>query len=97
MIDEVGPGSLKCVTASSPRRPLRDIVERALIEHVGADDVRHVFGDVFLVHADADTAALRDRLAERLEDGESAFVVEFEAWSGYGPAVDRRWLLRRGH
>jgi len=97
VIDEVGPGSLKCVTASSPRRPLRDIVERALIEHAGAADVRHVSGDVFLVHTDADAAALRDQVAACLEDGESAFVVEFEAWSSCGPAVDRRWLLRRGH
>ena len=42
-------------------------------------------------------AALRDWLTPSLEEGESVFVVEFEKWSGYGPAPDRAWLLRRGH
>jgi len=24
-------------------------------------------------------------------------VIEFETWSGYGDAIDRVWLLERGH
>ena len=96
-MDVIGPGSLKCVTASSERRSLRDVLEKSLREHVRAEDVRHLHGDVFLIYTDAEATAVRDWLKPRLEDEESAFVVEFEQWSGYGPAPDRRWLLRRGH
>jgi hypothetical protein len=95
--DEVGAGTLKCVSASSSTRPLRDVIERALLANAPATNVRHLFGDVFLVHTEADTAAVRDALAATLADGESAFVAEFERWSGWGDAVDTRWLLRRGH
>jgi hypothetical protein len=40
---------------------------------------------------------VRDWLRDVFEDGESAFVVEFERWSGLGEAIDSTWLLRRGH
>lgn len=93
----VGPGSLKCVTAWSARRSLREPLEETLRAHVRAGDIRHLYGDVFLVYTDAETAAIRDWLGSRLEDGESTFVVEFERWSGLGPAPDRGWLLDRGH
>jgi hypothetical protein len=97
VIDVVGPGTLKCVAGSSPHRELRDPLERALCATIGPADVRHVSGDVFVVHCEMDTSELRDALAAEMSEGESVFIVEFERWSGYGPAVDRRWLLRRGH
>jgi hypothetical protein len=91
------PGTLKCVAAYSPDRPLKELIEQALTAYVGADDVRYVFGRVFLIYTQADTAAVRDWLAPLLEDGESIFVTEFERWSGFGPAPDRDWLRDRGH
>lgn len=94
---EIGPGSLKCVTASSPGRSLRGLLGQALRAHLRADDIRHLYGETFLVYTDAEAATIRDWLMPTLEDGESVFVVEFEQWSGCGPAPDRRWLLRRGH
>ncbi len=91
------PGTLKCVSASSPARPLREAVEAALRAHIPAEDVRHLYGDILVVYTEEDTAALRDWLAPLLEDGESLFVVEFERWSSAGPAIDREWLGARGH
>ena len=90
-------GNLKCVSAWSPKRSLAEAIDATLRAHVGPDDVRHVCGDTFLVYTEADTATIRDWLVSCLEDDESLFVVEFERWSGYGPAPDRDWLLRRGH
>jgi hypothetical protein len=93
----IRPGRLKCVTAWSGSRSLSGLVEGVLKAHVPTEDIRHLHGGVFLVYTEAETAALRDWLIRGLEDGESAFVVEFEQWSGYGPGPDRRWLLDRGH
>jgi len=95
--DVIGPGSLKLVTASSPRRPLRDSLLGVLRERFGENDVRHLFGETFLVHTDAEPAAVRDSLTGLLREDESVFVVEFGRWSSHGPAADRAWLLRRGH
>ncbi len=97
MLERIGPGSLKCVTAWSSHRQLRNPLEQALRAHVREDDIRHLHGEVFLVYTDADTAIIRDWLTPCLGDGDSVAVIEFERWSGYGPAPDRRWLLRRGH
>ena len=77
-MDVIGPGSLKCVTASSERRLLRDVLEASLREHVRAEDVRHLHGDVFLIYTDAEATTVRDWLKPRLDEEESAFVVEFE-------------------
>lgn len=92
-----GPGSLKYVTAFSTNRSLTDEVRVALERNVQPADVRHVRRDAFLVYTEADTSSIRDWLAPLLQGGESVFVVEFERWSGYGPAIDREWLRRRGH
>ena len=89
------PGSLKCVAVSSPGRSLADVLPAALGEP--ADDARRLFDGVWLVYCGATAAEVRDRLAAHLIEGESAFVVEFERWSGSGPAPDRHWLLARGH
>ena len=95
--DEIGPGSLKCVSAGSPSRPLRADIEEALRACVRPEDIRHLYGNVFLVYTDAEPLAIRDWLIPTLSDDESVFVVDFEHWSGRGPAADRAWLLRRGH
>ncbi|HEY8489851.1 MAG TPA: hypothetical protein VIO14_02545 [Dehalococcoidia bacterium] len=94
---EIGPGSLKCVAAWSPRRRMRPVVERALGEHVREQDVRHLFGDLFVVYTDAEVAAVRDWLVPHLAEGESAFVAEFERWAARGPGADPVWLRARGH
>ena len=94
---EIGPGTLKCVSAWSGDRPLRDVVEAVLRAHVRPADIRYLYGRIFLVYTEADAAAVRDWLIPHLREGESAFVVEFEQWAGYGPAPDRQWLLFRGH
>jgi predicted RNA-binding Zn ribbon-like protein len=91
------PGSLKCVVGCSSTRSLREPIEAALRARAGEEEVRHLHGDTLLVYTEAETAAIRDWLAPELRDGESVLVVEFERWSGRGPAPDREWLLRRGH
>jgi hypothetical protein len=85
------------VSAWSAQRSLRDVIEETLRPHVAPDDVRHLYGDTFLIDTDAEVATIRNWLLPCLKDRESLFVVEFERWSGYGPAPDRDWLLRRGH
>lgn len=96
-MENTGAGTLKCVCAWSPRRRLRDTLEQALVSRVAAHNVRHLHGDTFIVFTDEDTPTVRGWLSPLLEDGESLLVVEFERWSGHGDAIDRSWLLRRGH
>jgi hypothetical protein len=91
------PGTLKCVGVYSPDRSLKETVGQALTARLGTDDVRSLFGRIFLIYTQADTSAVRDWLAPLLEEGESLFVTEFERWSGFGPAPDRDWLRERGH
>jgi hypothetical protein len=95
--DVVGPGSLKLATAWAPDRSLRDALHETLRAHVSENDVRHLYGETFLVYSDAEPAAIRDWLAPLLAEGESVFVVEFERWSSSGSSIGRDWLLRRGH
>lgn len=96
-MEDIGPGTLKCVSASSPVRSLRDAIEAALLEHVAPHNVRHLHADTFAVYTEAEPSDIRDWLAPLLRGDESLLVVEFERWSGHGDAIDRRWLLRRGH
>ena len=96
MTDITGPGSLKLISGSSPNRSLRDVLGQALLARSGENDMRHLHGDTFLVHTEAEPAAIRDWLAPLLSDGESLFVVEFERWSGSRNGHGQ-WLLRRGH
>jgi hypothetical protein len=96
-VEDIGPGTLKCVSVSSPARSLRDDVETVLLEHVAPHNVRHLHDATFAVHTDAETSDIRDWLAALLGEDESLLVVEFERWSGHGDAIDRAWLLRRGH
>lgn len=97
MRDDIGPGSLKCVSVWSHVRSLRDLVKTAIAGHVRPEDVRRLYSDVYLVYTDAEPAAVRDWVAPVLVGDESVFVAEFERWSAAGPAADQRWLLRRGH
>ena len=94
---EVSPGRLHCVTAWSAGRSLGPLIEETLRAHVSNEEVRHLYGEVYLVYTDTGAAAIRDWFISRLQEDESMLVVEFEHWSGYGPAPDRRWLLARGH
>ena len=96
-MDETGPGSLKCVIGSSPTRALAEILLPALGAHVVARNIYHLHGETIIVHTDAETATIREWLTPLLQEDESLLVVEFERWSSQGAAVDRRWLLRRGH
>lgn len=96
MREPLRPGSLKLVTGWSATRSLRDTIEQTLTARIRADVLR--LGDaLFLIYTEAETSELRDWLSSELEEDESVFVVEFERWSSSGPAVDRGWLLRRGH
>ena len=97
MTDVVGPGSLKLVIGWSPDRTLRDALHESLRTQVSENDVRHLYGEAFLVYTDAEPAAIRDWLAPLLAQDESVFVVEFDSWSGSGSSIERDWLLRRGH
>ncbi len=89
--------TLKCVTAWSEARNLCDLVSEALRRMAGDDEVIAAGEDVCLVYTSAEPAAIRDRVAGVLQNGESVLVVEFERWSGLGPGIDSGWLSRRGH
>ena len=89
--------TLKCVIAWSERRNLCSIVEDALQAQIAVGDVLPLSEDALLVHAANEPSEIRDWVRAALEDGESVLVVEFERWSGYGPGVDSRWLMSRGH
>ncbi len=97
MTDVIGPGSLKLISGWSPHRSLADALRETLLARASENDVRRLYGETFLVYTDAEPATIRDWLAPALAEDESVFVVEFERWAGRGPAVARRWLLRRGH
>jgi hypothetical protein len=92
--DIVRPGSLK-VVASTDALDAPGI-GAALDDRIGAADVRALGTTAWLIHTAADAADVRDWLAP-LATGGSVFVAEFESWAGHGDAVDRTWLLRRGH
>lgn len=94
MTDEIGPGTLKLIVASSPEAAAA--AESAVRARVRGADVRRL-GDALLAYTDARPDELRDAIRDSLPDGESVLVVEFERWSSAGGAVDTEWLLRRGH
>lgn len=97
MTDVIGPGSLKLVSGWSLSRALDPVLDEVLSDRAGTNDVRRLQDNVFVVYTEAEPTDVRNWVAERLTDQESVLVVEFERWSSHGPAVDRRWLLRRGH
>ncbi len=97
MAERILPGSLKCVIGWSPERPLREALETALRAHVSPGDIRSLGEHALLVHTEASTADIRDRLMPVLSERESLFVLAFERWSARGAEIDREWLRARGH
>jgi hypothetical protein len=95
--DIIGAGSLKLVSGWSLSRSLDLVLDEVLSDRAGTNDVRRLQDNAFVVYTEAEPADVRNWVAEELTDQESVLVVEFERWSSHGPAVDRRWLLRRGH
>lgn len=89
--------TLKCVIAWSDKRNLCTIVEDALASRIQGGEVRRLSEDAHVVQAANELAEIRDWVRGALEAGESVLVVEFERWSGYGPGIDSRWLMSRGH
>jgi hypothetical protein len=53
--------------------------------------------DVHIVHTVLTADELRDRLRGHVAEDEGLVVIDFEMWSGYGKALDAKWLLARGH
>jgi hypothetical protein len=91
------PATLKLVVAWSDRRNLCSTIRHAAEALVGAEEVRGLGEDAFVVHTALTTADLRDELRGTLSSGEAIFVTEFEVWSAHGKNVDSKWLLARGH
>ena len=89
--------TLKCVIAWSDRRNLCSIVEDALRAKIAAGDVLRLGDDALVLHAANEPAEIREWVRRALEEGESVLVFGFEHWSGYGPGIDSRWLMSRGH
>ena len=92
-MNKVDQGTLKCVIAQGTI----EAVLAALPERVGAENIREVRPGAVLVHTALEPAELRDWLSTQVGAGGSLLVFEFEKWSGFGGAVDREWLLARGH
>jgi hypothetical protein len=90
------PG-LRCVIAWSHGRNLCSIVSDQLRVIVPEDEFRCLGDDAFLVHTPLSAEELRNRLRRPLANEEALIVIDFEKWSGYGGALDARWLLARGH
>lgn len=90
------PG-LRCVIAWSERRNLRSIIGDEMPKIVPEAEMRRLGDDAFVVQTSITADELRDRLREVLSVDEGLVVFEFEAWSGYGNALDTTWLLARGH
>jgi hypothetical protein len=89
--------TLKLVVLEATSESVAAAVRNELAGLAGENELREVGGSAFVAHTPLRTADLRDRVQLLLASGESAIVVEFEAWSGYGPRIDSVWLMRRGH
>jgi hypothetical protein len=89
--------TLKIVIAWSGRRNVCTLISDALEDLAGADEVRKLSEEAYVVHTALTSAELRDRLRAVIREGEGVFAAEFEVWSGHGEALDSRWLLARGH
>jgi hypothetical protein len=94
--EPIGDGTLKLIVLDTGRSLAAEI-EAALRVHVRSEELRPLGDRAFIVYTDAAPADIRDWLAPLLLDVQTVLVTEFERWSARGDAVDRRWLLRRGH
>lgn len=88
---------LRCVIAWSDRRNLCSILGNELRSIVPDAELRGIGDDAYLVHTALSADELRNRLRLTLVAEEGLLVIDFERWSGHGEALDRRWLLARGH
>jgi hypothetical protein len=93
---EALPG-LRCVIAWSDRRSLCSIIGDQLRTMAPEAELRRLGDDAHIVYTSLTADELRDRLRAHLAEDEGLLVVDFEAWSGYGKALDASWLLARGH
>ncbi len=93
---EASPG-LRCVIAWSERRNLCSIVGDELRGLVAEGEIQRLGDDAHVVNTALTADELRNRLREKLAEDEGLLVIDFEVWSGYGKALDARWLLARGH
>jgi len=91
-----GP-TLKIVVAWSERRNLCSMVLDALREIVPESELRRAGDDAIIVHTAEESETMRNHLSGLVTDDEGLLVGEFEKWSGYGTALDSKWLLARGH
>jgi hypothetical protein len=94
MGDEKGTRTLKLAVVAHGDA---SAAAEALSAFAREEDVRAVGEKAWVVYTAAETAAIRDRMAAALDADALVLVVEFERWSAYGEAIDREWLLRRGH
>ncbi|MEX2227450.1 MAG: hypothetical protein WEB52_13485 [Dehalococcoidia bacterium] len=94
--EPIGAGTLKLIVLDA-RRDLVAVAKAALHAHVRPQDIRRAGASALIVYCTAAPSDVRDWLAPLLAEDESALVTEFERWSARGAAIDRRWMLRRGH
>ncbi|MEO8456677.1 MAG: hypothetical protein ABI559_02585 [Chloroflexota bacterium] len=96
-MSEALPG-LRLVVAWSDRRNLCSMIGDDLRGLAGDAEVHRLGDDAFVVHAPLSADALRDHLRPHLTaEDEGLLVIDFEVWSGYGKALNAKWLLARGH
>jgi hypothetical protein len=94
--DPIAAGTLKLITTNAPRE-IAALIEAALRDRIGAEELRCMGDGAFVAYCNAAPSEIRDWLAPLLNETDTLLVAEFERWSSRGPAVDARWLLRRGH
>jgi hypothetical protein len=85
------------VIAWSERRNLCSIIGDQLRAIVPEAEIRRTGDDAHIVHTALTADELRDRLRAHVTEDEGLVVIDFEVWSGYGKALDAKWLLARGH
>ena len=90
------PG-LRCVIAWSDRRNLCSVVGDELRSILPDAELRGIGDDAYLVHTALSADELRNRLRLTIAAEEGLLVLDFERWSGHGEALDRRWMMARGH
>ena len=94
--DTIGGGTLKLIALDIDAEAAHRVAA-ALQAHVRREDLRAFGASAWIAFTNAAPSDIRDWLSPHLRGGESLLVTEFERWSSRGDAIDRRWMLRRGH
>lgn len=89
--------SLKLVLFPEGKGDLQARLEETLGQSIPPRHILRLFDSALLIFTDADTSTVRDWLKPSLAPEDDLLVVEFEHWSSLGRAIDRKWLLWRGH